>query len=166
MSELFTRSDARAVGAADFDFLHGSWEVEHRRLRHRLADDSEWQTFGGSCECRPVIGGIGNIDDCLLALQDGAYRAATFRLFNADRQLWSIWWADGRRGELEPPVLGRFNDGVGRFVGDDTFEGRPIKVRFIWSDISANSARWEQAFSDDRGTNWETNWVMTFVRAA
>jgi hypothetical protein len=26
-------------------------------------------------------------------------------------------------------------------------------------------ARWEQAFSEDSGQTWETNWVMVFGRA-
>ena len=41
----------------------------------------------------------------------------------------------------------------------------PIRVRFIWSGIVAQRARWEQAFSEDGGITWETNWVMDFKRA-
>jgi hypothetical protein len=37
-------------------------------------------------------------------------------------------------------------------------------VRFIWSDITGRSARWEQAFSTDGGESWETNWIMRFER--
>jgi hypothetical protein len=61
-------------------------------------------------------------------------------------------------------VVGRFRDGVGTFVGDDTFEGRPIKVRFTWSEITAQSARWQQELSDDDGRTWELNWVMELTR--
>ncbi len=60
---------------------------------------------------------------------------------------------------------GRFEDGVGTFLGDDELHGRPIRVRFLWSGISAQAARWEQAFSGDGGATWETNWVMDFRRA-
>ena len=53
-----------------------------------------------------------------------------------------------------------FADGVGMFEGADTHQGRPVRVRFIWSQTDAPEPRWEQAFSADGGQNWETNWVM------
>ena len=59
---------------------------------------------------------------------------------------------------------GRVGDGVGTFSADDTDDGRPVRVRFVWSGITETSARWEQAFSTDDGRNWETNWVMDLTR--
>ena len=59
---------------------------------------------------------------------------------------------------------GGFADGVGEFFGNDEHGAAPILVRFRWSGITANGARWEQAFSVDRGETWETNWIMTFTR--
>jgi len=38
-------------------------------------------------------------------------------------------------------------------------------VRFVWSNVTAPTPRWEQAFSADGGETWETNWVMEFTRA-
>jgi hypothetical protein len=61
-------------------------------------------------------------------------------------------------------VVGRFSGGRGEFYGDDTHEGTPIRVRYIWSDITPTSARWEQAFSVDGEKTWETNWIMEFTR--
>ncbi|MBL8698112.1 MAG: DUF1579 domain-containing protein [Alphaproteobacteria bacterium] len=155
---------AGARGRDDFDFLHGIWRVRHRRLRTRLAGDKRWEEFGGACECRPLIGGIGNVDDNVIELPAGTYRAATFRLFDPEAGEWSIRWADGRAPRLDPPLHGRFEDGVGTFHGDDVLDGRPIRVRFIWSCIAAAAAQWEQAFSPDAGRSWETNWVMNFSR--
>ena len=80
------------------------------------------------------------------------------------KRRWSIWWIDGRVLAFDAPVHGRFEDSVGTLIGDDTFEGRPIQVRFTWSDITADSARWQQAFSEDGGKNWELNWDMRFSR--
>jgi hypothetical protein len=78
---------------------------------------------------------------------------------------WSIWWLDGQtRGRLDSPVVVGFKDGVGTFIGPDTFEGRPILVRFLWSDITDRTCRWEQAFSTDDGATSEVNWVMESIR--
>ncbi len=66
--------------------------------------------------------------------------------------MWSIWWLDGRHpGQLDPPVVGGFKDGIGTFQCDDTLNGKPIVVRFIWSNITPTSTRWEQSFSPDGG---------------
>lgn len=172
MQSLFTAADAATASSAlgdgrrDFDFLVGCWAVTHRRLRHRLAGDDQWQTFAGACESRPVLGGLGNVDDNILDLPDGAYRAATLRLFEPATATWSIWWIDSRSMRLEPPVHGGFESGVGTFLGDDRLGDRPIRVRFLWSEITAVSARWQQAFSADGGATWETNWIMDFQRSA
>jgi hypothetical protein len=50
------------------------------------------------------------------------------------------------------------------FEGADTFEGRPIHVRFTWSGVTTPTVRWEQAFSEDGGKTWETNWIMEMRR--
>ena len=62
------------------------------------------------------------------------------------------------------PVHGRFENGVGRFYGDDLDDGRCVRVVFVWDQITATSARWSQAFSYDEGLTWETNWIMQFTR--
>jgi hypothetical protein len=63
-------------------------------------------------------------------------------------------------------VTGRFAVGVGVFYGDDTHEGRDVRARYVWSEITPVSARWEQAFSADGEQTWETNWIMEFSRLA
>jgi hypothetical protein len=155
------------TGERDFDFLVGRWRVRHRRLRQRLAGNEEWQEFGGTCVMQTILGGRGNLDDNVLDLPSGAYRAASIRAFDADLRRWSIWWLDGRSPHrLDVPVLGCFEHGVGSFYADDTLDGRPIRVRFRWTDTRTESPRWEQAFSADAGASWETNWTMTFLRPA
>lgn len=65
---------------------------------------------------------------------------------------------------LLPPVVGKFDNGIGVFEGDDHIDGKPIRVRYTWSNIEAASARWEQAMSGDAGQNWAMNWRMDFRR--
>lgn len=156
---------APAPAGGDFGFFMGDWRVRHRRLKRRLAGSTEWETFDGACTAQPILGGQGNIDDNVLDLPGGAYRALTLRLFDPAKGQWAIYWVDARNPGIEPPVFGRFEGGVGTFFGDDVFEGRPIKVRFIWSETASGSPHWAQAFSSDGGASWETNWTMRFVRA-
>ena len=156
---------AHAAGAHDFDFYFGRWRVRNARLRERLAGCSDWQHFDAIQECRPILGGIGNIDDFVTDELDAAlYVGMTLRLFDRSRRQWNIYWANNRTGVLEPPVTGRFIDGIGRFEGVDTHNGVPVRVRFIWSGIGADCAHWEQAFSADGGHTWETNWRMHMTR--
>lgn len=61
-------------------------------------------------------------------------------------------------------MVGEFRDGRGEFYDQETFQGRSIYVRFIWSGMTSTSCRWEQAFSADGGRTWETNWIMEFTR--
>jgi len=159
-------AEAPADGRADFDPLFGRWNVHHRRLQKRLEGDTNWDEFSGVSEMRPLMGGMGNVDDNVLELPGGAYRAVTVRTFDPATRLWSIWWIDGRNpSTIDVPVRGSFANGVGTFFCDDVIHGRPIKVRFIWSEITQNSARWQQAFSPDGGETWESNWDMRFTRA-
>jgi hypothetical protein len=149
----------------DFDFLHGQWQVTHRRLRERLCGSIDWQTFDGQCSVWPVLGGAGNVDDNLLHLPDGSYRATTLRTHDASTGRWSIWWLDGRHpGRLDVPVVGAFDAGVGTFYADDVLDGRPIRVRFRWTGTHTPTPHWEQAFSADGGSSWEINWTMHFER--
>lgn len=150
----------------DWDWFIGDWKVRHRYLKARLVGSTEWLEFDGTTSFRTIMGGLANVDDNILNKPDGTYRAASVRAFDVRDGLWRIWWLDGRSPTtLDPPVAGGFQDGVGHFFGEDTLSGKPIKVRFIWSDISARTARWEQSFSSDAGQTWESNWVMAFSRA-
>ena len=151
----------------DFDFLAGQWRVHHRQLKQRLSGCDDWIEFPGTTTAQLLMDGRANLDDNVLELPGGSYRALTLRAFDAESEQWNIWWLDGRTpsGPLDPPMRGAFKDGAGTFYADDAFNGKPIRVRFIWSKITAVSCQWEQAFSADRGLNWETNWVMNFARA-
>lgn len=147
---------------SDFDFLHGEWDVTNSRLTTRLDGGGDWEEFPGSSTCHGFFGGAGNFDE--ITFPTKGFSGATMRVRNQETGEWSIHWVDSRTGRMDPPMVGRFADGVGTFYGDDTHQGRPVRVRFIWSRITPSSARWEQAFSVDNGRNWETNWVMDFAR--
>lgn len=146
----------------DFDFLIGTWKVANRRLKQRLVGCTEWEEFTADSVVWSLLGGSANIDQ--FTFPDGT-SALTLRLYEPDRKQWSLNWATSTEGRLFPPVVGAFADGKGLFFGDDVHDGTPVRVRYIWSEITANSARWEQAFSTDQEQTWETNWIMDLERS-
>ena len=151
----------------DFDFFFGRWAVQHTRRKAWLAGNDEWFKFTGRCTTQPLLDGAGNLDDNVLELPAGAYRAVTLRAFDPVSKTWAIWWLDGRSPHsIGTPMIGKFADGVGTFLGEDMFNDKPIACRFLWSEITKASCRWEQAYSADGGNTWETNWKMAFTRTA
>ncbi|MCU6434073.1 hypothetical protein LPB67_09870 [Undibacterium sp. Jales W-56] len=159
-------------GIHDFDFLIGHWRVENRRLVKRLQDNHEWETFEATQYNQSLPAGIGNYDDFVAASWRPGFVGMSLRLFNPQTRLWSIYWLDNQSaglnaaGVLLPPVVGKFENGIGVFECDDELDGKPIRVRYTWSDIQRDSACWEQAMSPDQGKTWEMNWQMRFQRIA
>ncbi|MFF7308096.1 hypothetical protein [Streptomyces sp. NPDC008137] len=148
----------------DFDFFHGAWQVLHRRRTDFLDPHGDWTEFRGTSRCRPLFDGAANLDE--VDMPRLAAKGATLRLFDPQTGRWSLNWASSITGTLFPPVFGRFEGGRGEFYGDDVHDGKDVRVRFVWSGVSATSARWEQAFSVDGGETWLTNWTMDFTRAS
>jgi hypothetical protein len=150
----------------DFEFLMGDWQVQHRFLR-RGAAGLEWAEGEGVCRQRPLAGGWGNIEEHVIRTDRGVHQAVGVRTVDPADGTWSAWWLDERDpgGPMDPPPRGKFSSGVATFVADTSIDGRLTRERLIWSQITASSARWEQAYSVDAGKTWETNWIMKFKRA-
>src|SRR5271154_4900019 len=88
-SDFETRAGVPMANDRDFDFFIGHWRVHHRRLKQRLANNHEWAEFDGECTTKAVLGGHGNIDDNILNLPEGAYRAVTLRAFDPHTGQWA-----------------------------------------------------------------------------
>ena len=156
-----TTAPALHDGSRDFDFLFGGWRMHHRRLRERLRGSRQWDEFDGTGATMPLPDGLGNREEVRFDY-GGPVTGLAFRFYDRATGRWSIYWIDSRRRVLDPPVVGRFVGDVAVFEGEDTHEGKPILVRFVWSRVGP---RWEQAFSADHGKSWETNWVIDFEPA-
>jgi hypothetical protein len=154
-----------ASAPVDFDFVIGDWLVKHRRLKERLVNCQEWVEFDGAMSTHKILGGFGNLEDNILHFPDGEFRAIALRSYDPSTAKWSIWWLDGRfPDQLDVPVVGSFENGVGTFFANDTVANVPVTVRFVWRRIDSDELRWDQAFSTDEGKTWETNWTMSFHR--
>lgn len=131
-----------------------------------LAGESDVHNFEGTCRNRALIDGSANVEEHRFDRETGVTHGIAIRAYDANTAQWAIWWIDSREphGAMDPPVVGRFERDVGTFYSDGSLDGKPIRVRYVWSEITATSARWEQAYSADAGTTWETNWIMQFSR--
>ncbi len=149
----------------DFDFLLGKWEVRNRRLKARLVGSDEWVEFSARLEKgRKLLNGLALMDQFKAEFDGKYFEGASLRLFNPVTEQWTIYWMDTNHPEITEQVVGGFKDGIGEFYGEELFQGKPVKLRFIWSEITARSARWEQAYFDEARSRWEINWIMEFTR--
>jgi hypothetical protein len=162
-------SNARPIasdtsGQHDFDFEFGVWKVHIRRLVRPLTGSTTWVEYDGTSVVRPVWDGRANLGELDVLGPAGRLQGMSLRLFNPQSRQWYIRWANARDGDLGVPMVGGFRNGRGEFYDQETFDGRSIFVRFIFSDVTQRAFRLEQAFSADGGKSWEPNWVATFTR--
>ncbi|HST35626.1 MAG TPA: hypothetical protein VLK25_03235 [Allosphingosinicella sp.] len=157
---------AERDGRRDFDFETGTWDTHVRLLRNPLSGATpDWAEYRGTSIVRPLMDGRANVVELSVAGPAGRIEGLSLRLYNPQTHQWSLNYAGLRSGSLTAPVHGRF-DGAGgaSFYGTDMVEGRAVFVRFVISEVTANSARFEQAFSVDGGATWEVNWIAVDTR--
>ena len=153
----------------DFDFIFGAWHIDNRK-RADSTDPTceEWVAFETTSRTEPIFGGLSHLERIHAGpgTLGGPWEGLTLRQFDPHDDLWRIWWASTRRpGHVDPPLSGRFDDGVGTFLGEDSLDGRPIGLRFTWTSAERDQARWTQELSWDGGDTWRLDWVMDFARS-
>ena len=151
-------------GQHDFDFEIGTWKTHLRRLVHPLTGSSTWVEYEGTSVVRKVWKGRANLVELVADGATGHFQGLNLRLYNPESHQWSLNFANSNSGTLSQPTIGEFNNGRGEFFDQETLNGRAILVRFVISDITPNSCRFEQAFSQDGGKTWEVNWIATDTR--
>ena len=168
MSQQAVATEIGGDARHDFDFFFGHWQQANRkRVRPLVQGDDEWIEFESLSVAHPILGGLGNVDMYRAPNFPGrpGFEGFSLRLLEPETGVWRIWWASTiGNGAMDPPVVGRFEDGVGLFECDDVLEGVPLRVRFTWKDITPDSATWEQSFSFDIGETWDLNWVTRHTR--
>jgi hypothetical protein len=154
-------------GQHDFDWMVGTWKATLKKLEKPLTGSTTWVEFEGTQTTRLIWGGRGVMDE--FSVRDPKTNAPveglTIRLYNPKSQQWSIYWANANNGSFSlPATMGRYTSGRGEFYDHEEYQGKMIFVRYVWSDITQNSAHFEQSFSEDGGKTWEPNWISTITR--
>jgi hypothetical protein len=151
-------------GQLDFDFEIGTWKTHLRRLVRPLTGSTTWVEYQGSSVVTKVLNGRANLVELNVDGPAGHLEGLSLRLYNPQAHQWSLNFANVNDGILTQPAIGEFKNGRGEFFNQDTLNDRSILVRFVISDITPNSCRFEQSFSDDGGKTWEVNWIAVDTR--
>jgi hypothetical protein len=152
-------------GQRDFDFELDSWKIHLKRRLKPLTGSTSWVEFDGTSVTRKLWDGKAQIEEFETDGTAGHIEGLTLRLYNQETRQWGLYWANSKQGSLGgPPNVGEFKSGRGEFFAQDTFNGRVILIRYVWSEMTENSAHFEQSFSDDGGKTWEVNWITDQTR--
>ena len=157
-------TEAPHDGRHDFDWQLGKWKIHMTRLAHPLTGSTAWTDLDGTVVVRKLRDGSGNLAQIRTTGASGSLEFLSLRVYNPQARQWSLNFASSNTGTLGVPLIGEFHDGRGVFYDQEPLGGRMILVRFTFSDITADSHRDEQAFSDDGGKTWEVNWINTSTR--
>jgi hypothetical protein len=157
---------AQRDGQHDFDFEIGSWKIHLKRRLHPLNGSNTWVEFDGTSVTRKLWQGRSQVEEFETDGAAGHIEGMTVRLYNPQTHEWRLYWANSQKGIMDVPQIGRFINGRGEFYAQDTFEGKTIWVRFIWSQTDSKSPHFEQSFSEDGGKTWEVNWLTDQTRVA
>jgi hypothetical protein len=150
--------------ARDFDWEIGVWKTHVKRLLHPLSGARTWTEYDGTSVVSRIWGGKANMVELEVNGPQGHLELASVRLYDPDAKQWSLNVASSRGGGFGVPTVGGFKDGRAEFYDDETFGGKPVRVRFVISDVHADSAHFEQSFSADGGKTWEVNWIADDTR--
>lgn len=153
-------------GSHDFDFEFGTWTVHLSRRLHPLSGSTTWVEYDGTSDLQKVWNGTANLGEFHVAGSTGQIDGLSLRLYNPQAHQWNISWANRSDGTLTQAMVGQFENGRGEFFDQESFNGRAIFARFVFSKISADAFRLEQSFSGDGGQTWEVNWIAKFTRVA
>jgi hypothetical protein len=160
-SKTSPQQPARRDGKHDFDWEIGTWKTHLTRRLRPLTGSNDWVEYEGTTVVRKVWNGRANLVELDVNGPSGHIEGLSLRLYNPESRQWSLNFSNSASGALTPPSVGEFKNGRGEFYAQETLNGRAILVRFVISDITPDSCRFEQAFSDDGGKTWEVNWIAT-----
>lgn len=159
-----SQAPAERDGQHDFDFEIGTWNTHLKRLQHPLTGSTAWVEYNGTSVVRKVWDGRANLVELEVDGPAGHIEGLSLRLYNPESRQWSLNFSNSKAGTMAPPVFGEFKNGRGEFFGLDTLDGRAILVKFVISNVTPDSWRFEQSFSNDGGTTWEVNWIAIDTR--
>lgn len=158
------RITAQVTGEHDFDFKFGTWKTHIKLLPKRLEGSRDWVDLNGTVSVRKIWNGRAYLEEIEADGPIGHFEGLTLFLYNPKSHRWSMNFSSSDDGTIGQPCIGKFENGKGEFYDQETYNGRAIFVRFVWSGISPDAHHVEQSFSADGGKTWEPNFVADLTR--
>jgi hypothetical protein len=157
--------DTTRDGSHDFDFTVGTWHTHIKRLLHPLSGSNTWVEMNGTVVTRKVWNGKAQLEEIEADGPNGHFEGMNLVLYNPVAHQWALYWASSEDGTIGVPTIGSFKNGRGEMYDQETYNGKTILVRGVWSDITPTTHHFEQSFSEDGGKTWEPNFIAekTFI---
>lgn len=149
------RQPCSSPAGSGFDFWIGTWNLEWL--------DAQGQKRTGRNVVRKILGG------CVIEENfDGGgtppYLGKSHTMFDPVSGKWKQTWVDSGGAYLD--FTGEFADGKMTLRREFFLpDGKPVKQRMVFSNITADSLDWNWERSDDGGRTWKTNWRLSYRRA-
>ena len=151
-------------GSHDFDFNIGVWHTQIKRVLDPLSGSSDSMALNGTVTVRKTWGGRAQLEEIEAEGPNGHWEGMTLFLYNPQSHQWSQTFMDSKSATLSAPTIGSFKDGRGELFNQDTFNGKSILVRGVWSEIKPDSHRYEESYSADGGKSWHPAFIAKLTR--
>jgi hypothetical protein len=83
-------------------------------------------------------------------------------IFSKEDHRWHQTWVDNTGSYLD--FVGDFVDGKMILSRHGVVEGKPVRQRMVWYDITPNAFLWNWERSDDEGKTWREMWKLEYKR--
>jgi hypothetical protein len=85
-------------------------------------------------------------------------------VFSKEDNRWHQTWVDSSGSYLD--FTGKFSDGKMILARDGIVEGKAVKQRMVWYDLTENNFQWSWERSEDEGITWRVIWKIQYQRRA
>jgi BNR/Asp-box repeat protein len=157
-------SETARDGRSDFDFNIGVWHTHIQRITDPLSGSANAVVLDGTVTVRKVWDGRAQLEEIEADGPKGHWEGLTLFLYNPQSHQWSQSFINSKAATLNTPTVGAFKDGRGELFSQDTFNGKSILVRGVWSNITPDSHSYEESYSADGGKTWAPAFIANLTR--